>query len=223
MADDHVAVPPAGKRSVITRKGKQHQTNCAGWVSNKKPWPSNAHHILPVTCFNPIDVTPKDKAAYVKRCVLVSKWDINGGNRFSISGDENNMVSLPLYSAYFNAYPAKSGSKFKKAVYPVNQCMHNSRYGEHHLYIREVKKHLQSKVWSKLQEDKQKHKNKGKDILSELKTATKHFRDQLVDRGQRTTQNGSSGTIDCWNNKNTDLEWMLPFSMASDGDTMYPI
>lgn len=224
MADDHVAVPKLGERSVVSRKSKEHQTNCAGWVNSKKPWPSNAHHILPVTCFNPIDVNPKDKLAYVKRCVAVSQWNINGGNKFAISGDDNNMVSLPLFSAYNNAYPATAAGKFRRAVYPVNQCMHNSRYSEHHIYIKEVKEYLQSNIWANLQEDKQKHKLKGKSVLAELKAGSKHFRDQLVTRGARATQNGNSGTIQCWQNKSTDTdEWMLPFSMASDGATLYPI
>src|SRR6266567_5764012 len=203
MANDHVPVPPKAKRSVLNRKGKEHQQNCAGWISSKQPWPSNAHHILPVTCFNPIEVTPKDKMAYVRRCIWVSEWDINGGNRFPVSpktSPKNNMVGLPLFSAYKNSYTTEPG-KFKRVKYPVNKCMHNSRYGEHYLYNKEVRKWLNDELWSTLQEDKQKHQKQGKNILSKLEKGVKHFRAELKRRGSRATSNGIAGTIDCWVHK----------------------
>jgi hypothetical protein len=133
------------------------------------------------------------------------------------------MVSLPLYSAYFNAYPLTPTSAFRKAAYPTNKCMHNSRYAEHHLYIREVKEHLQANIWANLQEDKKKHKGKGKAIKGELETAVKHFRSELVTRGNRATGSGNQGTLACWHARKTDPEWMITFSMASDGMAMYPI
>lgn len=223
MSDDHVAVPKKGERSIITRKGKEHQANCAEWQSNKKPWPANAHHILPVTCFNPIDVDPRDKVHYVLRCLLVSEWNINGGNKFATpkSDPKNNMVRLPLWSAYKNTYPNPrvTDAPFKKAAYPVNQVMHNSGYSEHHLYIREVRKHLQKFVWNKLQEDKAQHKGKGKSIKGEIEDAVSHFRTQLELRGNRKTQAGNEGTINCWRNQRTDPQWWVTFSMANDDDT----
>jgi hypothetical protein len=220
MTDVHVAVPPKGERSIINRRGKQHQTNCDGWVSNKVPWPANAHHILPVTCFNPIALSDDAQIFYVMRCIWVSQWDINGGNKFPTppTDPENNMVSLPLSSAYKKSYPTpgKPNAPFKRPVYPVNKCMHNSSLSEHHLYIREVRTHLQTFVFDKLQEDKAKHKGKGKSIKSEIEDAVKHFRGELVTRGSRTTKAGNQGTIQCWQNQKTDDEWGLPFSMASD-------
>jgi hypothetical protein len=200
----------------MNRKGDEHKQNCKDWVSTKVPWNCNAHHILPVTCFNPIEVKPKDKMAYVRRCIWVSQWDINGGNRFKFAKGQNNMVRLPLYSAYFKSYPASAMAQFKRSAYPVNECMHNSRYSEHYLYIKEVRKYLNDEIWSTLQEDKKKHKNKGKDILSQLRAAEAYFRGELERRGNRTTAKGNSGTKECWFNKKTDPQWTLPFSMAAD-------
>lgn len=219
MAENpHVPVPPKPKRSVITRKNDEHKQNCQGWISNRVPWPGNAHHILPVTCFNPLKVKPPSKIKYVLRCIWVSEWDINGGNRFKFSKGSNNMVRLPIFSAYKNSYPSTSNGKFKRATYPVNEPMHNSRYSEHYLYISEVREYLNDEIFSKLQEDKQKHKNKGKSILGELQGAESHFRDELIARGQRNT-----GTIIGWQTKKSDPDWMLPFSMASDAMTQKPM
>ena len=208
MADAHISVPPARKQSVTNRAGKQHQKNCAGWISNKKPFQCNAHHILPVTCFNPIELSSPENRAYVKRCIKVSKWDINGGNRFPFPKGSNNMVRLPLQSAYFKRYPKKSGGSFK-APYPINECMHNSRYSEHYLYTKEVRQYLDDKIWKTLKENKKIHKGKGKDILNQLQSAEKYFRSELVTRGQR-----NKGTISCWNTRNSNPKWSLPFSMA---------
>lgn len=209
MADDHIAVPPPRKRSVINRVGKQHQKNCAGWIRNTKPFPCNAHHILPVTCFNPIEISSQENKAYVYRCIYVSKWDINGGNRFTFPPGDNNMVRLPLQSAYTKAYPKKAGDKFTRANYPVNECMHNSRYSEHYLYTKEVRQYLDDKIWKTLKENKKEHKGKGKDILTQLQGAEKYFRDELKSRGER-----KGGTIACWDKRGTDPKWSLPFSMA---------
>jgi hypothetical protein len=223
MADDHVAVPPKGERSIINRKNKEHQTNCAGWINNKNPWNCNAHHILPVTCFNPIQVDPASKVFYVIRCVLVSKWNINGGNKFPTQGRKNNMVSLPLSSAYNNTYPALKNlsGPFKKPVHPINECMHNSGISEHYLYIKEVRTYLENNVWNKLQEDKEKHKGKGKPIKDELETAVEHFRDELEKRGNRKTKAGNKGTVDCWRAQKSDKGWMRTFSMASNAMTQH--
>jgi hypothetical protein len=222
-ADDHVAVPKKGERSIITRKGKEHQTNCDKWLSNKKPWSCNAHHILPVTCFNPIEVDPADKVYYVTRCIWVSQWNINGGNKFSTAktAPENNMVRLPLFSAYKKTYPppGKPNAPFKKPDHPINQCMHNSSYSEHYLYIREARKYLQANVWDKLQEDKAKHKGKGKNIKGELEDAVKHFRGELETRGNRKSKGGYQGTVDCWRHQLEDEGWWITFSMAHDDMT----
>ena len=213
MSDDHIDVPPKNERSVINRAGDQHKTHCKDWVSGKVPFPCNAHHILPVTCFNRIKCNPQAKAAYVRRCIWVSKWNINGGTRHK-QPEENNMIRLPLFSAYNNAYPKPGKTEFRKAEgkYPVNECMHNSRYSEHYIYNKEVRTWLNDNVWSKLQEDKEKHKLKGKDILKELQGAEGHFRGELVKRGKR-----EPGTKKGWMDRPD--KWWMPFTMAHDDET----
>jgi len=130
------------------------------------------------------------------------------------------MVRLPLFSAYYNAYPSKKGGLYnKRKKYPVNECMHNSRYSEHYLYNKEVRKWLNENVWSTLQENKEKHKFKGKPILGQLQDGESHFRGELITRGSRKGAKCGKGTKKCWENKKTDKSWFLPFSMASDGDT----
>jgi len=220
--DDHVPVPKKSEQSVTNRNGKQHQTNCKGWLgTSKKPYNGAAHHILPVTCFNPIEVKEKEKVKYIIRCVKVSKWDINGGNRFPVDKEtpENNMVRLPLFSAYKNTYPTTvQPTVFKRPDHPENQCMHNSRFSEHHLYNDEVRGWLQDNVWDQLQENKEKHKGKGKDIKKQIENGVKHFRKQLGIRGNRETSKGNKGTVQCWVNRLKDDEWTITFSMASDDD-----
>jgi len=174
-------------------------------------------------------VTPKDKMNYVKRCIWVSKWNINGGNKFSTpkKDPENNMVRLPLFSAYNKRYPNTAAGKFKEP-HPENQCMHNSRYSEHYLYNKQVRKWLSDNVWSTLQENKEKHKGKGKDIKKLIENGVKHFRGELVRRGARGTSSGNVGTKACWLNRKEnkqlnikeDKEWTLPFSMADDATNL---
>lgn len=208
--DDHVAVPKPGDRSILGRKNKEHQTNCQSWLDNKHPWNCAAHHILPVTCFNPIKCNPKSKTYYVRRCLWVSQWNINGGNKFSEPKGSNNMVRLPTFSAYTKRY-ASTLAKFKQPVSPVNECSHSGTYGEHYRYNIEVHKYLEDNVWTTLQEDKAKHKNKGKNIKGLITTAHGYFRGELVRRGGR-----APGTVNGWLNKKTDKCWALPFSMAND-------
>lgn len=213
MAGKHIEVPKAAERSVINRKGKQHQDYCEDWVSDRIPWRCNAHHIIPVTCFNPIQVSNQQSRRYVRRCILVSKWNINGGKKFkglqSPKG-KNNMIRLPLKSAYTQSYPTKRGNPYRRKSYPEDIPMHNSRYSEHYLYTKEVRKYLDDEIWKNLKENKEKHKGKGKDILNQLKAAEKHFRQQLADRGKR-----KDGTVECWHNRKTDPKWARPFSMAA--------
>lgn len=209
---DHVPVPKAGERSILGRKNKEHQANCEDWIDNKHPWNCAAHHILPVTCFNPIKCTPKSKAYYVRRCLWVSQWNINGGNKFNDPPKgQNNMVRLPTMSAYTRRY-AMTLAKFKQPVSPVNECSHSGTYGEHYRYNIEVNKWLESNVWSALQEDKNKHKNKGKNIKNLVVNGHKYFRSELIRRGGRAPK-----TINGWLGKKTNAKWALPFSMAADG------
>lgn len=213
MADAHKPVPPPNKRSVTNRVGKQHQDNCEDWVSSKKPWPCNAHHLLPVSCFNPIKLTNKEERHYVQRSVWVSEWDINGGNRFPFPKGDNNMIQLPLFSAYKKFYPKNPSLPFKPGC-PENKCMHNSRYSEHYIYLKEVAKYLDDKIWINLKENKAQHQGKGKNILGQLQDAEKHFRKELTYRGNRATSKGNKGTKQCWQNKKSDPQWSIAFSMA---------
>lgn len=218
MADDHMDVPDEPERSVIT-KSSTYYDYTKDWDSGSKPWPCQAHHILPGACFSIGNILcdPKDKKFYIIRCLLVSKWNLNGGSRHEgLQGGEgaNNMVRLPTSRAYKKTYAATL-AKFKKG-HPVNECMHGwGGWSEHYLYNKEVTQWLNDNIWSTLQEDKVKHKGKGKDILSQLKGGQDHFRGELVRRGSRTTPKGNSGTIDCWLDKK-DKNRSLPFSMAND-------
>jgi len=81
MADDHMDVPDEPERSVIT-KSSTYYDYTENWVSGSIPWPCQAHHILPGACFARSNLKcPNDKKNYVIRCLLVSKWNINGGSR----------------------------------------------------------------------------------------------------------------------------------------------
>lgn len=214
MADGHSPVPPPEERSVICRDGNTHKDNCQDWISGDNPWPCNAHHILPCTCFNLDYVTSIEVRDYIYRCLWVSKWNINGGKRHDkTSGGpgKNNMVRLPLMRAYTEAYPAQPNTLFRKTVYPDKECAHNSRYSEHHIYIDEVKDYLTQHIWKNLKENAAEHKGEGADILGQLKAAADHFRSQLVDRAS----NRKGGTLKGWNSRKTDADWALPFSMAA--------
>lgn len=209
MADEHIGLPKPSEQSVIARASDQHKQNCKDWQSGKSPFACNAHHILPVTCFNPIQTKNADSRHYIRRCIMVSKWDINGGNRFSFPKGQNNMIRLPTMGAYTRSYPSKPGGAFRLARYPTNECAHSSRYAEHHLYNREVADYLDKHIWQTLKENKAQHKGEGKDILSLLQKAEKHFRGQLARRGVR-----SGGTLKAWD-RQPDSGWALPFSMAA--------
>jgi hypothetical protein len=162
-----------------------------------------------VTCFNPVKCNPKSKANYIYRCLYVSQWNINGGNKFSDPKGQNNMVRLQTMSAYTKRYAATL-VKFKPP-YPVNECSHSGTYGEHYRYNIEVNKWLEANVWSTLQEDKVKHKLKGKDIKSLLTNGHNYFRGQLTVRGSRPPQ-----TINGWLTRKQNPRWALPFSMAAN-------
>ena len=229
MADDHKDVPPRAERSVIAKsssyytytKGLAGTASSGGlnWISGKKPWPCAAHHILPGACFSlgNIECNPDSKKFYVMRCILVSKWNINGGKKHEgLQGPkgDNNMVRMPTRKAYVKTY-ASDLTKFKTPR-PVNEPMHGwGGWSEHHIYNEEVKKWLNDEIWSTLQEDKVLHKGKGKDILAKLQDGEKHFRAELVRRGSRTTPKGNQGTVACWLDKQ-DPNRSLPFSMADD-------
>lgn len=185
------------------------------WKSANNPWPNQCHHILPVTCFR-FKNLPKDKKYYLRRCLWVSKWNINGGKRHpQTPKKDNNMLMLPTLRAYKNRYPATPGPITAKK-YPVNLPVHDSTYSEHHLYTLELRDHLKRKIWDKLQEDKKKHKGKGEDILSRLRSAQSKFRGELEKRGDRRTKKGNQGSKECWDVRKSDPQWPLTFSMATE-------
>src|SRR5688572_1427515 len=126
---DHVPVPKAADRSVLRKIGKQHQTNCDAYPA---PWKCAAHHILPLTCFKSLKCNPQSKSKYILRCLWVSQWNVNGGNKFKEPSTDNNMISLPTFSGYRKTY-AGTLAKFKP-LHPVNKCSHTGTYGEHYLY-----------------------------------------------------------------------------------------
>jgi len=218
MASQHKDVPPPAERSVIAKKTPDYYNFTDQWVNGSTPWTCQAHHILPGQCFSMGNLQcDTDKKHYVRRCIWVSKWNINGGKKhqgLQKPKGQNNMVRLPTKKAYVRRYAA-TFAKFK-SPYPVNECMHGwGGWSEHYLYNKEVAKWLNDKIWSTLQEDKVKHKGKGKDILSQLQGGEAHFRAELVRRGSRTTPKGNAGTIACWLDK-SDPNRSLPFSMADD-------
>ena len=219
MSNKHMDVPDAPERSVIAKKTPAYYDFTDDWTSGSIPWPCQAHHILPGACFSlgNIRCTPADKKKYVMRCIWVSKWNINGGKKHESLQKpigQNNMVRMPTKKAYVKRY-ATTRANFK-SPYPKNECMHGwGGWSEHYLYNSEVEVWLNDNIWTTLQEDKVKHKGKGKDILALLQKGEKHFRDELVRRGSRTTPKGNKGTIACWLDK-TDPNRSLPFSMADD-------
>jgi hypothetical protein len=215
MSDKHMDVPLPPERSVLAKKRPAYYNFTDKWEDRK--WPAAAHHILPAMCFSRGNLKcAADKKNYVLRCIWVSKWNINGGEKHKAlqkPKGQNNMVRLPTKAAYVKTYAAVRAN-FKKD-HPVNECMHSGGWCEHYQYNKEVAQWLNDEIWDKLQEDKVKHKAKGKDILSQLQKGEKHFRDELIRRGSRTTPNGNQGTIACWLDKK-DPNRSLPFSMAAD-------
>ncbi len=208
----HEPVPPPKERSVLGRNSS-YKDYTKSWVSGRKPWRCSAHHILPVSCFklHNIKCSPASKKYYVRRCLWVSKYNVNGGTKFAGLQKpigENNMVRLPTKSGYTKTYPTPRRPKYKNP-HPENECMHSGSWSEHFLYNIEVQQWLNDNVWKKLQENKAKHQGKGKSILADLQKGEKHFRDELVKRGKR-----NDGTKACWKDKNKARR-SLPFSMAS--------
>ncbi len=205
----HEAVPPPAKRSVLARNSS-YKNYTEDWESGRKPWRCSAHHILPVSCFklNNIKCSPKDKKYYVRRCLWVSKWNVNGGSRFEGTTGDNNLVRLPTKSGYTKTYPNRRRPHYIEPS-PEDECMHSGSWSEHYLYNKEVQQWLNDNIWKKLQENKEKHKGKGKSILAELQRGEKHFRKQLGLRGQR-----NGGTVVCWEDKKRKNR-TRPFSMAS--------
>lgn len=208
----HKAVPPPSKRSVLGRNGS-HTSYTKGWVSGKSPWYCAAHHILPVSCFSlkNIKCKPASKKYYIRRCLWVSEYNVNGGAKFKKkqkAKGKNNMVRLPTKSGYTKTYPTRRRTTYK-TEHPVNECMHSGTWSEHYLYNKEAYQWLTDYVWKKLQENKEKHGKKGKSILAALHLGEEHFRKQLVNRGKR-----NGGTEDCWEDKNKRNR-TRPFSMAA--------
>jgi hypothetical protein len=204
----HEALPKKVDYSELEKISKHHQDNCLNWTHNKFPWQCAAHHILPLTCINSIECTPASKAKYIRRCLWVSKWNINGGPKYARPKGGNNMVKLPTISAYRRRYKSTL-AKFV-VPHPVNLCSHSGTEGEHYLYIKEVHVYLEREIWSKVQEDKVNHKLKAEDVNGELGTGEDHFRGELVRRGNRPP-----GTINGWLDQTKPM-WSLPFSMADD-------
>jgi hypothetical protein len=213
MANTHVDVPPPAERSVIAKKAPAYYKFTYDWQSGSKPWHCQAHHILPGQCFSMGNLQcDTNKKHYVMRCIWVSKWNINGGAKHDALQKpigQNNMMRLPTRKGYIKTY-AKVLSKFKSSR-PENLPMHGwGGWSEHNIYNKEVMKWLNDKIFSTLQEDKVKHKAKGKDILAELQGGEAHFRAELIRRGSR-----NGGTITCWLDPNRPRR-SLPFSMADD-------
>lgn len=168
------------------------------WPGKKKP--SQAHHLLPVTCITSTIMS----VAEIRGVIRETVWCIN---------DADNMYGMPIWGGtvkyYCNISLLTALAKAQKKGAPgwANIPQHLQ---DHDLYNIEVSDYLGQPA-AEWQE--QGHQVKPEDIRSELLTWSDLMKQFLEERGQR-----NGGTHACWqgasDNQGDYPGWYEPFSMA---------
>lgn len=175
-----------------------HIKNCSTGYRDKGR--SQIHHLLCVTCAQDKNL-PKAKKSVIRECMKVTTWDID---------KPPNVLGLPLKIAF---YQWEKSVKNKKKINPWKNGKLPCHQVDHGMYIDDCKDKCTELVWNKARLVKKSKKCddlKGKSIAEDLKKVSRYFNKFLKKRG--TT---CGGTKKAWTNRDTQVDWYFPFSMAS--------
>ena len=207
-------------------KTEDYRSKCTtGYVfttsDSKAAGKSDFHHILPIHTLGSDHLVPDDKIDFFHNCMAMTEWDINDGH---------NLIGLPTRDVYreydqgkkdrLGVGPSGQGATTNLSVLrsfaarlgmfgviPDLPCHQN----HHSEYNKGVIDYLQQQIWRPLAREQEKCSLSGVTLRSQLRGASKHWRDFLESRGREC-----QGASHCWvhrNDKGYDKFWYIPFSM----------
>ncbi len=201
MADDHVA-SAAESKCILVRQG-DYRERCKsanrGFNSDLKRR-SEVHHLV---CEHSVAQRKEkyeddEQERYIEECLRLVEWDIN---------NDDNLWGMPRNRQFRTDWSGPT-SDWQPRQIPSHQVDHNTLDG----YTNEVADYLHDTIWSKLQAKKKSHELDASKIKDGLVKASKHFLDQLQERGKR-----QGGTVDGWSHRFEEswkTKWYEPFSMG---------
>lgn len=221
---DHVPPVKDWKINRIRGSTEKLRGNCTtGYmftVGDQAKGQSEYHHILPIESLQDGSIEPQAKLEFLQCCLAITEWDIDKGD---------NLIGMPTKGVYeaadrkanktdmegagTDANPFRSRLRELAAqvgffgTLPDIPCHENA----HNLYNVEVIKYLCKKIWQPLAKEKEDCNVSPKSVAGQLDSASKHWRDFLVNRGT-----SNRGAAHCWVHRHDpgyDAFWYIPFSM----------
>lgn len=181
------------------------------------------HHVLPVETVQDGnilgDTCSTEEKDFLYKCMCMTTWDTN---------EQPNLIGLPTKRPYYDAdkkvlkgfsladLKALSPQAGEFGSLPDLPCHLN----DHNRFNIEVIEALDAEVWSKLLEDGEKCKFKGRSIRAMLRAQSNAWKAELRTRGER-----DGGAAECWVNRHTPAKrmvWHFPLSMAASPDWSEP-
>lgn len=171
------------------------------------------HHVLPISSLQDGEIACDDaeELEFIHKCMAKTTWDIN---------EKPNLIGLPTKRPYEQAdrKAAKDAATTSNALKALNAMA--GQFGalpdlpchlnDHPKYTEAIISSLNSNVWPKLLDSREKCEDKGKNIRAVLQEHSRHWKSWLADT--RGKEHG--GAADCWVNRERKKNvWFVPLSM----------